>query len=262
MYKSKSKTELRHERIRGMLIANDLVTVSEFCRELGCSTATIRNDLRHLEENGLLKRSHGGAIATGKTAINSDMNMRSIAFRAEKIRIADYVVSNILNDGQTIILDAGSTCNELAYKIMDSDIELTVITNSLSAASLLSKSNRIKLYMAGGCFDQNSESFHDDFALPIFTSMRADICFISVNGVSLDAGLTISGHEESSVKKAMLNSAQRRIALADHSKIGKIGLKVICSLDEINEIICDTNDNNKEISGIKTAGYRIIFADQ
>ena len=260
MYKAISKTEKRHEKIRGMLLKNDLVTVKEFCEALKCSEATIRNDLRHLEENGLLKRSHGGAIATGRTAVNADMGVRTAAHKEEKMEIADYVVSNILRNGQTVILDSGSTCFELAQKIIAANLELTVITNSLIIASFLSKSTHIRLYLAGGFYTHNSDSFYDDAAVSIIKSMRVDICFLSVNGISADAGFTISGNGEYTVKSAMIGSSKKSIVLADNSKIGKIGLKVICNVQKISELVCNSDDGNEEFAKLQSSGLVITFA--
>ncbi len=261
MQKEKSKTEIRHEKIRGMLIANDLVTVAEFCQALDCSEATIRNDLRYLEELGLLKRSFGGAVANGKTALYSNMNMRSVAYRKEKESIAAYIVKHILSSGQTIILDSGSTAVEIAKKILESSLELTVLTNSFAAASLLTNSDKIKLYMASGCYDERSASFHDELSQALFETMRADICFLGVNGVSHEAGFTISGHEEASIKQAMIRCSQKCIVPADTSKLGKIGLKIICSLTDVDTLICDTDNGDGELDLLKSAGLNVVFAD-
>lgn len=262
MYKEKSKTEIRHEKIRGMLIANDLVTVAEFCQALDCSEATIRNDLRYLEEEGLLKRSFGGAVANGKTALYSNINMRSIAHKKEKESISGYIVNNVLSSGQTIILDSGSTSVEIAKSIIESPLELTILTNSFPAASILTHSDKIKLYMACGCYDNRSASFHDELSQVLFETMRADICFLGINGVSHDAGFTISGHEEASIKQAMIRCSQRCIVPADTSKLGKIGLKIICGISEVDTLICDTNSGNNELNLLKSAGLNVVFADQ
>lgn len=262
MQKEKSKTEIRHEKIRGMLIANDLVTVAEFCQALNCSEATIRNDLRYLEEVGLLKRSFGGAVANGKTALYSNINVRSIAHRKEKELIARYIVEHVLNSGQTIILDSGSTTVEIAKKIIESSLELTILTNSFAAASILTHSDKIKLYMACGCYDNRTASFHDELSQALFETMRADICFLGINGVSHDAGFTISGHEEASIKQAMIRCSKKCIVPADNSKLGKIGLKIICGLSDVDTLICNTDNGNGELDLLKSAGLNVVFADR
>jgi len=252
------KSEIRHEKIRSMLIANDLVTVNEFCKILNCSEATVRNDLRYLEEMRLIKRTHGGAVATGSTALNSNMSMRSAAFKHEKDIIANYVINHILFPGQTIILDSGTTNTEIAQKIVESSLELTVLTNSFTAASILSRTDRVKLYIAGGCCDHMTSSFYDETAKNLFNTMRADIFFLSVNGISHEVGFTISGHEEASVKQAMIKCSQKCIVTADHSKLGKIGLKVVCGFGDVDTLITDGNANMERVKKLKNTGLNVI----
>lgn len=256
----KNKTELRHEKIRSMLIAAELVTVAEFRENLNCSEATIRNDLRYLEEKGLLKRCFGGAVATGSTARHTSMNMRSIVYKKEKEAIADYIVKSVLLSGQTIILDSGSTSLEVAQKIAASDLELTVLTNSFSIATVLTNSPRIKFFLAGGNYDPEPAAFHDEFSIALFNTMRADLCFLSVNGVSCDAGFTISGFEEAPIKQAMIRASHQCYVIADHSKLGKTGLKVICSLAEVTALISNKSDHEEIVKELEASGLRIVLA--
>ncbi len=261
MTKTKSKTEIRHEKIRGLLIANDLVTVSDFCRALNCSEATIRNDLRYLEGQGLIKRSFGGAVANGNTALYANMSMRAIAYKKEKETIARYIVDHVLSSGQTIILDSGTTHVEIAQKILESSLELTVLTCSFAAASILVKSSRIKLFIAGGRYDDRDASFHDEISQAIFHSMRADICFLSVNGVSETAGFTIPSPEEAAIKQAMLRCSQKRIVTADHSKLGRIGLKVVCGFDEVDTLITNAPGHYEAVGKFQELGLEVIIAE-
>ena len=260
MQTAKKKTEIRHEKIRSMLIANDLVTVAEFRQALNCSEATIRNDLRYLEERGLLKRSYGGAVATGSTARRTNMNMRSVAYKKEKEAIAEYIVNHVLLSGQTIILDSGSTSLEIAQRIAESELELTVLTNSFTIAATLIHSPRVKLFLAGGNYDPEPAAFHDEFSVALFNTMRADICFLSVNGVSSEAGFTISGFEEAPIKQAMIKASHECYVIADHSKLGKIGLKVICNFSDVTALVCDKHNNDEIAKELEASGLRIILA--
>lgn len=91
--------------------------------------------------------------------------------------------------------------------------------------------------------------------------MRADICFLGINGVSHDAGFTISGHEEASIKQAMIRCAKKCIVPADNSKLGKTGLKIICSFADVDTLICDTDNGNSDLDLLKSAGLNIVFAE-
>ncbi|MDF3000527.1 MAG: transcriptional regulator, DeoR family [Bacillota bacterium] len=256
----KNKTELRHEKIRSMLIAADLVTVAEFRKNLNCSEATIRNDLRYLEEKGLLKRCYGGAVATGSTARHMNMNMRSVAYKKEKEAIAQHIVKSVLISGQTIILDSGSTSLEIAQRIVESELELTVLTNSFAIATILTHSSHVKFFLAGGSYDPEPGAFHDEFSIALFNTMRADICFLSVNGVSCDAGFTISGFEEASIKQAMIKASRQCYVIADHSKLGKTGLKVICDLSDVTALISNKHDHDEIVKELEASGLKIILA--
>lgn len=257
----KNKAEIRQNKIRGMLIVKDFVTLSEFCEALNSSEATIRNDLRYLEGNGLIKRTYGGALATGNTAFNSNINMRSAAHKSEKEVIANYVTKNILSSGQTIVLDTGTTAIEIAQKIIESDLELTVLTNSFAAASILSKSERIKFYLAGGSYDPLTASFYDESAQKFFETMHADVFFLSVNGISKEIGLTVSGNYNTTMKKLMIKSSDKCIVTADHSKLNKAGLKVVCGFEDIDMIITDDNADKKTVNQLIELGINVILAN-
>lgn len=254
----KRKADVRQEKIRNLLLINDYLSIGDFCKMLECSEATIRNDLRYLEEKGLIKRTYGGAVATGNTGLNSTLTFRSTAFKEEKEAIADYVVNEILENGQTIILDTGTTNVELAQKIIEKSLELTVITNSFAAASVLTKSTNINLYLASGNYDHTTSSFHDDMTRKVLETLRADIYFMSLNGISVEAGCTVPGPEEAITKQIMIKSSKRCIPILDHTKLGKIGLKVICDLKEVDMLITDEKANEEEVSSIKKTGIEVI----
>lgn len=191
------------------------------------------------------------------------MNMftRSVAFKREKEAIAGYIVNQILQAGQTIILDSGTTNIEIAQKIVEASLKLTVLTNSFSVATILTKSPEIDLYMASGNYDHQSDAFHDELSRALFDTMRADLCFISVNGISTDAGFTISGAEEAPIKQAMIKASRHCYVPADHSKLGKTGLRVICGLQDVTALICDTYGGQEEVKTLIEAGLNVILVD-
>jgi DeoR/GlpR family transcriptional regulator of sugar metabolism len=260
MKKTKDSRKKRHEQIRNLLISHNLLSVAEFCRILDCSEATIRNDLRYLEEQGFIQRTFGGAIATANTTYNTDVLLRTSVSTKEKEAIADYVIHHILVSGQIITLDAGSTNVILAQKIVESPLELTVITNSFAAASILSKSERINLYLVGGYYNPLTYAFLDEMAPKILESIRSDIFFLAPNGLSKEAGITISDPKEVFIKQTMIRHARQCIALADHSKIGKLGLKVICGFEALRMLVTDDKADVQEIARLEESGVRVVAA--
>ena len=260
MENKKSKADIRQEKIRSMLIAKDFVTLNEFCLILKSSEATIRNDLRYLEAKGLIKRTFGGALATGNTAFNSNLAMRSLAHKQEKDEIADYVVKHVLKSGMTIILDTGTTSSELAKKIIQSDLDLTVLTNSFGVAEIMTKSNKIKLYLAGGLYNPLIDAFNDESAQIFFGSVRADIFFLSVNGISEEFGFTVSGNYNTTMKKLMIKAANLICVTADNSKFNKVSLKVVCGYDDVDIVITDSGIDKDLLNRLLQRGVNIVLA--
>lgn len=257
-----NKTQARHEKILSLVNANDLVSLGEFCEILKCSESTIRNDLKYLEENGMLRRTFGGAVATGDTPYNVNVSQRAKAYKQEKKDIAGYIVNTILSSGMTITLDSGTTNVEIAQRIIQSALELTVITNSLPAAAVLSKTSGVKLFLAGGEYNNQQGSFTDQTTNDFLMTMRSDMFFLAVNGVSEDAGFTIAGPQETQSKQTMIRCSKQVYAVSDHSKIGKTGLKIVCGFDLVNTLITDDRADIEEIKKLEEAGLKVMLAPQ
>ncbi len=258
MKKSKDSKTKRQEQIRNLLLTNKLLNVDEFCEILHCSEATIRNDLRYLEEHGYLKRTYGGAVATENTTYNTDVGLRTTVLSDEKQLIADYVVQNILTPGQIITMDTGSTNAVLAQKIVYAQLELTVITNSLISASILANSEKVNLYLIGGYYNKHTFSFQDELTPRILESIRSDIFFLAPNGISPTVGITITDPKEVTIKQMMMKHANRTIALADHSKVGKTGFKVISDFDDISMLITDYHSYQQDIIRLQEMGLSVV----
>ena len=135
------------------------MSTAELCNELNCSSATIRNDLRELDRMKLIKRIFGGAATLDDTYGCIPMKEHLEYARSEKELIAEYVVTNIIKPGQSIILDMGSTCLALARQLSNIDFDLNIITNSLLNAEALSQNPHIYLSMPGGSYSIPSDTF-------------------------------------------------------------------------------------------------------
>ena len=159
------KAEIRHNAIRELLIINNFYSIEDFCNDLNVSEATIRNDFTYLEKNGKLRRVKGGGIATLGTMYDTVYARRSSLSTDEKEKIAKYVVDNVIKDGMLITLDSGSTCRMIAEQIVQMKRKCTVVTNSLSALSFLIKSNLVQVHLAGGKYNRENDSFHDDLTV-------------------------------------------------------------------------------------------------
>lgn len=255
-----NKVNRRHEEIRNLLLSNGSVTLQELCSKLNCSEATIRNDLTALEKQGVLKRMHGGAVANENTIRNTKINKRLNENIDEKEQIADYVVKNLIKANMIITLDSGTTTMALAQKLLDSKTPCTVITNSFNVASIVSKSEEINLYLAGGFYDPDHGSFHDEVSDYVFKNYQSEICFISPNGISMDGLITNSGTSENPIKKRMMSQANRTVLLADYTKIGATELNILSNPQDVDCLVTDKNIKNQQITQLKKAGLKVVVA--
>ena len=254
------KAELRHEQICDYVSLKGAVSLQELCDRFSCSEATIRNDLTTLEKEGHLKRILGGAISVDNTARNSVISKRLNQNTEQKRQIARFVVNNIIKPGMIITLDSGTTVMALAQEIVNAKIPCTVITNSFQAAMILTKSNEVQLCLAGGTYDRDHSSFHDDISEYILNSYSSEICFLAPNGINDLGMITNSAVQENPIKMQMVKHAKKTYVLADHTKLGNTELKIICTAKEIEAVITDDKADEKVLQSLKNAGFRILIA--
>ena len=216
------------------------VRVAELSKELDCSEVTIRSDIKNMDAEGLLKRTHGGAVKIEKNADRKYQAESIYRHTDRKKKIAAYAYE-LLEDRDTIIIDDASSSFYLALNIKNHpEKRLAVVTNSLLAGNELAGLDHVELYMVATMGDaavQNMEQFHVDKA------------FIGVHSINFDVGLTSIATPQMEVKKAILRAAEEVYVLADSSKFGGGYLSVICPIHEVKKIITDgevSRDNIKK----------------
>ncbi len=257
MQTSKKSIE-RHEKICEYLSMKGAVSLSELCDKFHCSEATIRNDLTKLEKQGLLKRILGGAISNENTVRNSVIAKRLNMNIEEKRQIAKYALKHLIKPNMIITLDSGTTNIILAEEIVNSRIPCTIITNSFQAAQVITKSNVIQLCLAGGTYDRDHGSFHDDVSEYILNTYKSEVCFISPDGVDEDGLVTNAGVSENFIKIQLIKHAKKTYILADHTKLGNTGLKIICTAQDVEGVITDDRADVEQIRLLKQAGFHIF----
>lgn len=258
MMQTSRKSVERHEKICEYLSMKGAVSLSELCTAFHCSEATIRNDLTALEKQGLLKRILGGAISNENTVRNSVISKRLNMNMEEKRQIATYVVNHLIKPNMIITLDSGTTNIILAEEIVKSKIPCTVITNSFQAAQMITKSDRIQLCLAGGTYDRDHGSFHDDVSEYILNTYSSELCFISPDGIGEDGLVTNAGVSENFIKIQMIRQAKKTYILADHSKLGNTGLKIVCTAKDVEAVITDDKANGEQLTRLRQAGFHIL----
>lgn len=263
-----SKRGIRHNRILTLLSKNSAMSNYDLCNELGCSEATIRNDLRALDKAGLIMRTRGGATKaidqTPSPLDNFPQDSRVKLLTDEKQAIADFLLaSDMIKPNMSIAIDIGSTCYIAAKKISEIDFPLGVAASSLGIANMLAHNPHIKLALAGGFYYSTIDAFDTTSSLNLFSNMYFDYYFMGANGVSKAGGVTCTMMDQENrmpVKRLIASHSQKTVLLCDHTKINKTYMHGICSLKEISYIITDDRCSDAERQSFIELDAPVYFA--
>ena len=226
----------RQNSITEMFKRRSSLTTAEIAARLFVSEATVRRDLTRLEQAGLIKRVHGGAVFISGPESEIPLVLRDNAHDVEKQNIASKAIRYI-KDGYTIMLDASSTVYRL-IPLLGQFTGLTVVTNGPKAVLELANMH-IKTLSTGGSLLENSLAFVGRQAEQFVENINADVLFLSCRGISEEGYLTDSSLEESNIRKAMLKHAKKSILLCDSSKMGIGYTYNIARLEELNVVISE-----------------------
>jgi len=232
------------------LSLNGGVSVSELAAELGASAATVRRDLGLLEEQRLLSRTHGGAVAHG-VLYELPLRYRSARHGEEKRRIAAAAAERV-SEGMVVGLTGGTTTTEVARALSDAQ-RLTIVTNSLSIAAEIAVRPNLKLVVTGGVARPESYELIGPLAEATLASLNVDVAIVGVDGISARAGLTTHHEAEAHTNRTLIDRAARTLVVADSSKVGHTAFARICETDQIDELITDANSAS-ELTQLREAG--------
>jgi DeoR family transcriptional regulator of aga operon len=238
--------------IMKLLEKNEQVDVSALSKSLNVSEVTIRKDLRYFEGKNMLIRSRGGAIKHSMVDSDLSINERSRHHSKLKQKIGS-AAAGLINDGETILLDSGTTIMELV-KHLPKQIEITVITNAIDIAYRLAEYPRIKVIVPGGLLRKNSLSLVGEQAAKAFRDYFSDKCFIGADGIDLEKGLYTLNIEEAHLSRINIENSKKVIVLVDSSKFQRKGIMNFASLSEVNVIVTDSGipqEYSKLLSGMK-----------
>jgi len=247
----------RHRRIMDILERENSVKVSTLTKLFNVSVETIRRDLEHMENQGLLKRVHGGAVLDKINGFQNPFIIREAKYTAEKMQIGE-IVSRYIKENQSIAMDVSTTNYEIAKVLKTKFSRLTVLTNSLPIINELSNMEKYTLIIPGGVIRQEELSIVGDMAEENLNHYHVDTALISISGISLREGLTDYCFEEIRIKKKMMSMAQEIIIVADHSKFDTVSLVKVCDLDDIDMIITDSNLKDTVKEKYRKNGVEVI----
>ena len=245
----------RRNAILELLREHQSVNVTELATSLGVATETIRRDFKEMEAAGQLIRTHGGAYITEGVQNDISVSMRSVIRQQEKKAIAQKC-ARLIHTGDSIFLDASTTDWVLAQELLERHI--TVLTNSLKVAEILSASSSVQLILAGGSYVPRSMSFSGEQTVEDLSRYFVDKAFISCRTVHMEFGATDSNEGDALTRRTMLRRSHSTYLLVDHSKLDGISFLNICPLESLTAIICDQPLSPPWQSHLKEIGVQSI----
>ena len=247
----------RREEILKILADREYVTVEEFSKVLGVSAVTIRTDLTSLEESGLLIRTHGGAMKSSMKGEARLISNTMIENEMEKKAIAEKAAS-LIKPGNTIIIDSGSTTIHLIEHLKGKNI--TVVTNNLLVLERLKSEDDIKIIALGGSLRRESMGTVGPLAEVAIKALNVDIYFMGAAAYNRSS-ITSSDISESSLKRDMMDAADKVVFLADSSKFGKRAFSNICSWHDVDTFISDKMDGEFK-KELEEMGVEVISVNE
>lgn len=251
----------RADRVSAILerVANHgSVDAGHLADEFRVSPATIRRDLQVLEDQRLLSRTHGGAVAVD-VAYELPVRYRVGQHREEKALVA-RTVAKILPKGPLTLGLTGGTTTHLLARLLAERVDLTVVTNALNIAAELALRPRLKLIMTGGVSRTQSYELVGPIADQALAGLNMAVAVVGVDGISARGGLTTHDEIEANTNAQMIRRADKVIVVADGSKIGRICLAGICAVTDVAVLVTDSSADEAGVEAIRRMGTEVVVA--
>lgn len=259
--------DVRREKILQTLEVQDTVHVNRLAQRFGVSAVTIRSDLKALATAGLVQRQHGGARPARSAPPEVPIDERRGQYRERKHSIAALAMT-LVRPGDKLILDAGSTTQQLARKLARAALQplgatpLSVFTNSLPIAGELATVPGIELILSGGTLRKASQSLQGPQAEAGLDDYFFDKLFLGADGCDPDFGLSTHEEAEARLNARMIAQARQVIVLADGSKFGRTCLHRICGLARIDTVISDASIAPAMRDALSQRGVQVLVAQE
>jgi len=247
----------RFREIKKIVQENGIVTVSELSKILNTSPSTIRRDLKILEKQKVIGRFHGGIVTRSPRALFSEREMQN----KEEKRMIGSAAAKLIKDGDTIILDAGTTTAQIAQN-MGHKKNVVVITTAINIARLLQGKPGLKVILTGGLLNVETDSLVGALTRETFSKINADIAFLGCAAISIDLGVMYPDLDIVETKKAIVKSAKKIIIVADHTKFNKVSLASAFSITAVDKIVTDDKLPQESAELLKVKGVEVIIAER
>jgi DeoR family transcriptional regulator of aga operon len=232
------------------------VSVLDLTTDLKASAASIRRDLQALEEQQLLKRTHGGAVSA-EVIYELPMRYRAGRHQQEKLRIAQAAARLVIESVHSVGLGGGTTTTELARVLGAAGRSLKVVTNALNIAGDLSVRSAIDLVVTGGSVRPESYELVGPIADRALSGINLDLVFLGVDGIEATGGISTHDEVEAQTDHCLMRTAARVVVLADASKVGKRAFSRIAEITEIATLITDAAADPGELDRLRAAGIDV-----
>jgi DeoR family transcriptional regulator, fructose operon transcriptional repressor len=250
----------RRERIQEILATHHIISSAELCELLEVSEATVRRDLEWLENDGILERTHGGAMLNQRVQLELQYVQR-IRSHAEEKRQIGQVAASMIEDGDIIFVNSGTTTTEVIRHI-PSTANITIVTNNVTACLELSEVS-YELLLVGGSYLATSQSVAGRFAIDNLNRIYANKAILAVDGLSLKFGCTVPTNAEAEVNQLMIQRNRGPlIVVTDHSKWGIVSNFEIAKIDHIQTLVTDEGLDLHAREALSAYPLNLVFAGQ
>ena len=247
--------EERRRRICALLREQGRVVVEGLAARFGTSLVTIRADLAALESAGALTRTHGGAVSVEEE--DQPLGVKQLQHHAEKRRIAEAAAA-LIREGETIILDSGTTTAEIARRIRKLELRsINVITNALNIAALLIDVPSVRLIMPGGTLRRESNSLSGHIAQAALANLQADRLYLGADGLDPEIGVMTPHLAEAELNAEMIRISRQVVVVADSSKLRRRNISLIAKVEQLNLLITDRGAPPEAVAALRQRGVDV-----
>lgn len=254
--------EERRRQLLQWLEEEGRIQVTDAARRLAVSPMTVRRDLERLEAEGLLVRTHGGALPVGTATPRELPYASKRARQVEAKRKIGRLAASLVRAGETVVLDAGSTTLQIA-RHLPPRVALKVVTNDLLIARELADREDIDVYVTGGLVRRGVYSLQGPETEAYLRATHVDRAFLGADGVDAVYGLSTTNRQKVPVKQAMLAAAEHTYVVADHTKLGRRAFARFAAVGEVGALICDEEARAacpSQLAALEEAGLAILLA--
>ena len=253
--------EERQQEIAEEIKENGKVTITEIAKKYSISEESARRDLRLLEQKGLCKRTHGGAIRLSQVSVRPPVNrdFEKMPVFANYREISRQAATKIKEND--IVYLTGGSFGYIMVTFLPKDIRYTVVVNSVDIAKELRAFDNIDVYIVGGKMRQ-SGSVVDSFANEFVSHLHFDMCFITGGGLTAEFGLSNGTDETATFQRTAIKNSRRRYLLLPGAKIGTDSFVKVCDVEVFDEIITDWDCMEEQVAVLEEKGVKVTIVEE